>query len=168
LTLTLKFWVACAPANFDGGAGMQPMTKKIDPPTDNPDNTADPDSDPTPPAIPPEKLQVLTDCAKKAGLNLLDQSTYTVETADINISIANRATWKDTLAATAKSRVLILNIQGQIANRIAIELGNPKTIYCLNLKSQIVNRLDVAVSKTAQLIDVYQTQITNRVSRHQI
>ena len=161
-------FASCAPSNFNGESSTQKPAPSKDKTQNDDAKPVDPSIDDQPPSISPEDLQVLQDCSKKAGQNFASTAKFQVETADVDISMGNHPQWQDTLAQTDKPRVLILNIKGKVANHPTIELGNPNTTYCLNVKVQIVNHFDLRVSKTARVIEVYDTQISNHATRTQI
>ena len=168
LAITVYGLASCAPSNFNGESGPQKPASSKGKVHNDDAKPVDPSNDDQPPSISPDDLQALQDCGKKAGQNFANTAKFQVETADVDIGIGNRTQWQDTLAQSDKPRVLILTIKGRVANHPTIELGNPNTTYCLNLKVQIVNHFDLRVSKTARVIEVYDTQISNRATRTQI
>ena len=168
MAIMAQVLASCAPSNFNGESGVQKPATSKDKVHNDDAKPVDPSNDDQPPSISPEDLQALQDCGKKAGQNFASTAKFQVETANVDIGIGNRTHWQDTLAHSVKPRVLILTITGQVANHPTIELGNPNTTYCLNVKVQIVNHFDLRVSKTARVIEVYDTHISNHGTRTQI
>jgi hypothetical protein len=166
IALMVQMLTSCASANFEASSETQRAL-----PNKNPEDHTPlivPEINDRPPNLTPDNLQILTDCSHKAGQDLTSGSRFDIESTDIVAQITNKTQWQDTLATSTRPRVLIVNIRGQIANKLDLEFGNPNTTYCLNIKLQIVNSLNMRVSKTAKVIDVYDNQIMNHSNRSQI
>ena len=166
IALLVSMVSSCGTADFQAGT----ETNRALPNKNLEDHTPliVPEINDQPPKLTPENLQVLKDCGLKASQDLTSGSSFDIESTDIVAQITNKTQWQDTVATSVRPRVLIVNIRGQIANKLDLEFGNPNTTYCLNFKMQIVNSLNMRVSKTAKIIDVYDNQIMNKSTRSQI
>lgn len=148
--------------DFNGASGLEVKRKvEIPPPTDQPENHPEPLTD----DLVPEDQETLAACQQKSA-GLL-KGVKMVDVQNIGESLFNKENFVDAYAGSEK-RVLIINFNSEIANKVTLRLTNSNTTYCLNMKSQIVNKLDIGLTPGARLLEARDVSLLNKSNVHQI